>query len=429
MNGANINLSNHSIRGNSSNFSNSIRLSDISSSKLEQFQRLDSILSSHRKYWQLRPFSMLDLPWRESNPNLCDWLHEQPQQLHDRIDKDPQKLLACLSPFIENIEEIQDLCKLPRNIFQQQDTPAWLGNNIPGRKWKQIQAFEQIATQSQLPVLEWCAGKGHLGRLVSFRRQQPVRSLELSSQLCVHGQALADKHRLPIMFINQDALATEASSYLEQDQHAVALHACGDLHLQLIKLASQKGTRNISISPCCYHLIQDEQYIPLSTAAKQSNIKLDHHDLRLPLQETVTAPKRIEQLKQKEVSWRLGFDLLQRNLRDDNQYMNTPNLPKQLLKGHFKDYCLWVGTKKGLEIPHNTDFSYYEQAGYIRYPVIRKIERVRHLYRRPLEIWLTLDRALYLEEQGYKVSISEFCERHLTPRNILIEATNSLSSK
>ncbi|OMH38406.1 hypothetical protein BGP75_08780 [Motiliproteus sp. MSK22-1] len=390
---------------------------------LERFQLLDKILSSHRRYWQLRPFSMLDLPWRHSNPELCHWLEDQPLQTLESNDQQLQELITCLSPFIEGIEQFHELCLLPQNTFQQQDLPAWLGNHIPGRKWQQIQAFEQITARPQLPVLEWCAGKGHLGRLISFQRQVAVQSLELNTQLCSHGQSLADKRHLPIKFVNQDALAAEAASYLGKNQHAVALHACGDLHLQLIKLASQKGTQNISVSPCCYHLIQEDRYAPLSAAAQLSNLRLDHHDLRLPLQETVTAPKRTEQMKQQEVSWRLGFDLLQRNLRNCNQYLNTPSLPKHLLKGCFRDYCHWIGEKKALEIPDNTDFSYYQQAGYDRYPLIRKIERVRHLYRRPLELWLVLDRALYLQQQGYQVSISEFCQRHLTPRNVLIEAT------
>jgi hypothetical protein len=33
---------------------------------------------------------------------------------------------------------------------------------------------------------------------------------------------------------------------------------------------------------------------------------------------------------------------------------------------------------------------------------------------------LALDRAIYLQEQGYEASIEEFCERSITPRNLLI---------
>ncbi|GAA58338.1 hypothetical protein P20652_0192 [Pseudoalteromonas sp. BSi20652] len=33
-----------------------------------------------------------------------------------------------------------------------------------------------------------------------------------------------------------------------------------------------------------------------------------------------------------------------------------------------------------------------------------------------------LDRALYLQQQGYQVNVKTFCEKQLTPRNILILA-------
>ncbi|MNO08218.1 hypothetical protein D3C81_2307610 [compost metagenome] len=53
---------------------------------------------------------------------------------------------------------------------------------------------------------------------------------------------------------------------------------------------------------------------------------------------------------------------------------------------------------------------------------MRNLERVRNLFRRPLELWLVLDRALFLEEQGYAVRLGLFCDYPLTPRNILILA-------
>jgi hypothetical protein len=50
------------------------------------------------------------------------------------------------------------------------------------------------------------------------------------------------------------------------------------------------------------------------------------------------------------------------------------------------------------------------------------MELVMHVFRRPLELWLVLDRALYLQEQGARVALGEFCAKHLTPRNIFIHA-------
>ncbi|MNJ72573.1 hypothetical protein D3C77_692410 [compost metagenome] len=54
--------------------------------------------------------------------------------------------------------------------------------------------------------------------------------------------------------------------------------------------------------------------------------------------------------------------------------------------------------------------------------MVRNLELVRGLFRRPLELWLLLDRALFLHEQGYRVRLGCFCPPHLTPRNLLLLA-------
>ena len=41
---------------------------------------------------------------------------------------------------------------------------------------------------------------------------------------------------------------------------------------------------------------------------------------------------------------------------------------------------------------------------------------------RTLELWLLLDRALYLQEQGYHVKLGTFCDYQLSPRNLLLLA-------
>lgn len=58
----------------------------------------------------------------------------------------------------------------------------------------------------------------------------------------------------------------------------------------------------------------------------------------------------------------------------------------------------------------------------MRWAKLRRLQLVRHAYRRALELWLVLDLALRLEEANYTVVINQFCDRALTPRNIIINA-------
>ncbi len=42
----------------------------------QRFQSLDQGLHSLCNYWQFRPFTLFDLPWRSNNKALCHWLDQ-----------------------------------------------------------------------------------------------------------------------------------------------------------------------------------------------------------------------------------------------------------------------------------------------------------------------------------------------------------------
>ena len=91
----------------------------------------------------------------------------------------------------------------------------------------------------------------------------------------------------------------------------------------------------------------------------------------------------------------------------------------------FAQFCAWAGDKKSISIPQDTDYDKFLLIGKARKKVTERIELVRHVFRRAIEVWLVLDRALYLQQQGYHVSVTTFCEKQLTPRNILILANTN----
>ena len=75
---------------------------------------------------------------------------------------------------------------------------------------------------------------------------------------------------------------------------------------------------------------------------------------------------------------------------------------------------------KELSLGSDIDFDSYLVQGEVFFWEMEKMSLVQQVFRRPLEIWLALDRAIYLQEKGYEASIEEFCERSITPRNLLI---------
>jgi hypothetical protein len=189
-----------------------------------------------------------------------------------------------------------------------------------------------------------------------------------------------------------------------------------------MQLASAAGCRQMAIAPCCYNRTSRHEYQALSCAGSASLLQLALEDLALPMSETVTAGARVRRQRDTSMARRLAFDLLQRQVRGVDEYLPTPSLPSAWLDKPFADYCLDLAALKELSTVGSPDWSTLEAAGWQRLAEVRNLELLRGLFRRPLELWLNLDRALFLAEQGYVVRLGTFCDASLTPRNLLLLA-------
>ncbi|WP_421261236.1 methyltransferase [Aeromonas jandaei] len=391
----------------------------------QRFQQLDQLLIRHRRWWQYQPYHYLTMPFANEAPELVAQLAALTLEQLAELDGDMAALGSLLSPWIADGEALLQLSQLEPFTPEPISCSKEMALHMPGRKQAQIEAFTACLPVHQGPYLEWCAGKGHLGRLVSRHRHASVLSLELQEQLCEEGRQLAERDGATMTFCCADAFAPESAELIAPEHHAMALHACGELHTHLLAQVAERSARGVTISPCCYHLIRTPDYRPLSQAARGSALRLAKADLKLPLQETVTGGARITRLREQEVVWRLAFDCLQREVRGIDEYLPVPNMQKSLLTGSFAAFCDWAAERKGIPLPSGLDYHTFVTKGEARFGAVARMELVRHLFRRPLEIWLALDRALFLQEQGYRVEVGEFCAKPMTPRNILIRAVKA----
>ena len=386
------------------------------------FHRLDTVLTGSQLLWRPQPFTEKDLPWQATHSHLYDALlaldDKQAGDLHD----DPQQRIAwfqtlepSLCDALYNFEPLAstEVTVLPMDRFDNV--------GIPGRKWQQIISFAAALPKAHIPLVDWCAGKGHLSRVVQSSQQQPVYSLEWDGALVAAGTALAKKQHRDIHYHHHDVMQALPGTCDAAARVHIGLHACGELHLQLLRHVTNSGAHAVAFSPCCYHKIAADCYQAMSSAAKQSQMILKRPDLHLAVQDTVTASRGERLLRERERVWRLGFDLLQRELRGVDDYLNIPSSHRSLLRQDFQAFCRWAANSQQLEVPADVDFDQYLQQGRAQYRKIYRLELLRRVFNRPLEYWLVLDRALYLEEHGYRVSISSFCERKVSPRNLLIQ--------
>ena len=390
-----------------------------------KFQILDSFLHQHQVYWRSEPFHLCqqdELPWRSHNQPLFTWLQSLSNDQVLAFKEQPASLIEELNEFFPDLSRVVEAVELSTLERKGLDLPKGTDIGIPGRKLEQIMSMSEAVLDHHKGTewLEWCSGKGFLGRILSQQSQQQVTSFEWQQSLCDSGQAIADAQQLPMQFVQGDAFSKDSDKVFNHNQHAVALHACGDLHVTLLNKAVNHSLPAVTVSPCCYHLIQSERYDAMSKVAQSAQLSLSKSDLRIPLQETVTGGERVKRHRQLEMSFRLGFGQLIKRELGVLEYLPVPSIKKSELSQGFKAFCWWAANQKEIVLPSELDFELYERLGEQLFWNMERLSLVQQVFRRPLEMWLALDRALYLEEQGYQTSIEQFCERHITPRNILI---------
>lgn len=388
-----------------------------------RFRQLTRLLLEYADLWRPVPFFLPVLPWQSLQPQLSSALEGLDDQAVAALEADNDALLHWLGDFLPGLALITPVVSIARSAAIHTDYPRDFERDIPGRKWQQVTAFTASIKQLDGHLVEWCSGKAHLGRALCQRFETPVTALERDAGLCLAGSALSAHHHLDVNLQQCDVLSAQAIDHARQARHMVALHACGDLHRRLLETVNILRTQSLHLSPCCYHLTADKQYRPLSQAGQESGLALSRDDLRLAVQETVTAAAAVSPRRQRKNAWRQGFDVLQRELRASDEYLPVPPMPDALLKGNFIDFCKHAAALKTLELPDSIDWARYEQAGWLRQSQVNRLDLPRHAFRRVLELWLVLDGALYLAESGYEVEIRQFCDRQLSPRNLMIAAT------
>lgn len=380
------------------------------------------LLRDQQPLWQSVAFRESRLAWEELLPGLARALLELSLEQAERLHANPQEADDWLGRWlpIDMLRCCEEIGPWPRQALRP--WPHGFARDIPGRKWQQIEGFLGAVPCCGASVVDWCAGKGHLGRAASWQwESMVVDALERDVSLVHRGEQLARRTNLPVTMSCCDVMSEQASVVLASQQHVLALHACGPLHRRLFELGAAMPVAAI----CCYHLESPAQSLAMSRAGANDPPPITSADRRSAVQETATAQGHARRRRRRLQQWQLGFDLLQREVRGVDEYLPLPSRSAMGAVPDFAAYCRAVAAGKEIELPDDICFSRYERAGIERFRQVTALDLVRHRFRRVLELWLVLDRAQFLVEVGYRVGVGAFCARRTSPRNLLVHASRS----
>lgn len=275
--------------------------------------------------------------------------------------------------------------------------------------------------ESASRIVDVGAGSGHFTRLSAELFQREALGLERNPERVKSAQKRALASAVTATFVAVDA--RDALQFTERDL-AIGLHACGELGDRLVEAAA-RAQCDLALVSCCLQKISSPTRRPLSNLQGAPELRREH----LGLTNLTAQPQGVEAsidvtigarqtryalaqlLRARGVALEPGAEMSGINRRRANQGLAT-----------VAELAL---VQRGLTPPTAAELAHHEALAAQHYALIRRLSLPRSMLARLLEVLVSLDRAVHLEERGLDVQVATLFERGVSPRNIGIFASRS----
>jgi hypothetical protein len=343
------------------------------------------------------------------------------------------------SEFLNFLLNIQRLTEVPHlKEFAEVLLEDWAFKGVKFKKRHEIQKIvtklKEVFDQNPIThVNDIGGGVGHLSRILAHYHSIPSFSIDQSLEFQKIGQERLEKFRKlknakEVTFINaivgvEDQLTAKIFT---SDSFSLGLHTCGNLAIKVINQNIDFKTRGLLNFGCCYFKMNVKEDLSVSKFYLENNF-INLNLFGLTLATRAHADSNFINFKNRELvkNYRTGFHFLLEEKFNLSGMFDIGESPMSLYQGSFSTYAL--SKLLDLKINHELDELSLEQFYYKKelQDILKKMflcNIIRWQIGRVLEVYILLDRAIYLEENGFNVTMEQYFKEALSPRNIGILA-------
>jgi hypothetical protein len=388
-------------------------------------QRFHLIADFLKKHHDLINIEVLDYYPKPLSPLLeagLEAIKNYSDQELANLENNLQFTETTISQWHQLSSEIHHLIQLPQAPLAKFKLQGSILRKMNAKKVHEIERITSYLADKKLTkVIDIGSGAGHLSSALLSHHYA-------SSANCVDGNRdyqeigirkiqnylpmLKDKLTFTHKWIESEK---DLALMLTKDVFGLGLHSCGGLSVHLLKSLVNAGSAGLNFG-CCYHSLENNYN--LSLAAKKQAIVLNKFSLTLATRSYAFVSEADLAIRKKVKAYRYTLHFLLKDHFNIN-FTALGSSPVVDYQSSFATYAL--KQLDSLKISHEfsateleniyhsyqSTFESYYLAGFIR-----------GIFGRVVELYLLLDRALYLQENHYKVEVMEFFERSISPRNV-----------
>ncbi len=412
----------------------------------ERFDKLTQFLRPYNDIWGhevLSNYPDYMLPFTKAG--MEDWIEELAKFSSEELlelEHTGNSHKIKNKSFQNFLQEIHSLNEIPLHKFNIKnltlDHFAFLG--VRKKKKHELEILSSIipllAKKYDLnKVIDIGCGKGHLAHILTNYYKIETVALEQDKILQEKGRKKESRNHknngLKTNFVNHTLSHGDSvlSTILTKDSLLFGLHTCGQLSNMLIREGINDNTKAILNIPCCYNRVtvdEIDDFTNISQASRKMPLRFTLHSLTLATRAHAYIPKDNLQFKMRVNNFRYAFHIFLLEQCKHKKFVPLGTTHRKYYQNDFATYAKKQLNKikcKNIKFTdkHINDF-YRSETIQKHLSLMIRGNIIRNLLGRTVELYILMDRALLLEENNHQVTLAQYFDEKISPRNIGIFA-------
>lgn len=400
-----------------------------------RMKEIVSFLKPYQSIWQNEIMLLYPQSFDHFNPAWLDEINQiEDMELFVQLEKKLHQNVVKSKSLYDFYEGVENLTRFPASPLlpeMPENKYTWL-HIIPKKKHEIKQLgplINHFYHKNQIErMIDIGGGIGLLSQTISNAYQIKITSVDMDAKLQETGRKRHEKNAkgLEKVEFKQIKVSKDEPRFLAElnsKRMTVGLHTCGPLAVSQIQASVAQKVKTIINLGCCYLKLNEGDDQNLSSFAKNDPLLLNQYALTLACGAHRKVSLDSVTFKRSVKYYRYAIHALLIDKYQRGDILIFGNSSAKDYHGSFPQYVRGQFEKVGLAVMQSDEElqSFYEE----KLPIVKRMYAagfIRDALSRLLEVYLLLDRAIYLEENNYEVEIVELFDENISPRNLAIIA-------